>query len=248
MPEPRRSRKQISRGVWQGAAHGEEARAYLQSRLMVFSKLMFWTFVVDITLLAVMYRIHQDIKPAHADAIAISGVSGLVILVVMWRGVLARRPLDVDALYRVDLFYAIATGTFLGAGAYFASDLRPAAYTALVLGYGVVFTRALIIPSSSSRDSQAGSWKRCGSAGSVISIHSCPATKRWRMVRSARISSRSMSRKASRLAGQPSSARSRTTRPPLMVDAAGIGRSACAKACGPEPCAANPGRRSGGGS
>ena len=149
------------------AGSDEDLRRDLQSRLGAYSLVMFWSFVADLLLLSGMYWQFPAIKPHHANSIRNAGACGLVILAVLWRGVLARRELSVRTLYRIDLFYAIALGLFVGAGAYFAHDLRPAAYAAAVLGYVVVFTRAMIVPSS---------WKRTVATAAVFFTPSIAAS------------------------------------------------------------------------
>ena len=129
----------------------EEARASLQSRLSVYSMLVLVSIVSEIALLTTSYALFPPIKPRNADSIAAAGSTAMIILAVLWRGVVARRPLSVEWLYRIDLLIAVGIGAFLAIGAYFAYDLRPASYTAVVLAYGLVFTRALVLPSSGTR-------------------------------------------------------------------------------------------------
>jgi hypothetical protein len=129
----------------------EEARASLQSRISLYSMLVLGSIVAEIALLTTSYAMFPEIKPRNADSIAAAGSTGLIMLAVLWRGLVARRPLSVETLYRIDLLIAAGIGAFLAAGAYFAYDLRPAGYTAVVLAYGLVFTRALVVPSSGTR-------------------------------------------------------------------------------------------------
>jgi serine/threonine-protein kinase len=128
----------------------ETGRAYLQTRLGLYAKLVLLSIAADLTLLTITYRIHPEIKPRNADAITMAGVCGLAVLVILWR-VMARYTLSRAWLYRMDLFMASSIGCFLAAGAYFADDLRPASYTAVVLAYGLVFTRALVVPTGGTR-------------------------------------------------------------------------------------------------
>jgi serine/threonine-protein kinase len=130
------------------AGNDEDLRVDLQERLGIYSMVMFWSFVADLVMLSVMYYRWPDIEPRNAEAIRNAGACGLVVLALIWRGVLARRPLSTTMLYRIDLFYSVAIGLFVGSGAYFAPELHAAAYAAVVLGYVVVFTRAMIVPSS----------------------------------------------------------------------------------------------------
>src|SRR5262249_51198352 len=77
------------------------------------------------------------------------------------------RRLSTTMLYRIDLFYAVVIGLFVGAGAYFAPELHAAAYAAVVLGYVVVFTRAMIVPSS---------WRRTAVTTGVFFVPSIAAS------------------------------------------------------------------------
>ncbi|MGE5184487.1 MAG: serine/threonine-protein kinase, partial [Acidobacteriota bacterium] len=133
-----------------GARSAEEQRAYLQARLSLYSLLVLLSIAIDLTSLTVTYHLYPEIKPRHADGIAAAGTSSLVILAVL-RSVIARYRTPRAWLYRFDLLVAAGIGCFLAVGAYFADDLRPASYTALTLAYGLVFTRALVVPSSGTR-------------------------------------------------------------------------------------------------
>jgi serine/threonine-protein kinase len=128
----------------------ETARAYLQERLALYAKLVLLSIAADLTLLNVMYRRHVEIKPRNADSITLAGCVGLAILAILWR-VMTRFTVPRAWLHRIDLFMATGIGCFLAAGAFFADDLRPASYTALTLAYGLVFTRALVVPTAGVR-------------------------------------------------------------------------------------------------
>ena len=133
------------------ARGAEDQRAYLQTRIGLYAMLVLISIAVEITLLTGTYALYPQIKPHNADAIATAGATSLVLLALLWRGVIARFRLSREWLYRIDLLIAAGIGCFLAAGAYFAYDLRPASYTALTLAYGLVFTRALVVPSSGTR-------------------------------------------------------------------------------------------------
>jgi serine/threonine-protein kinase len=79
-----------------------------------------------------------------------SGV-GIAAMAFIWRALLVARKLSVDALYRIDLAYAIGIGSAFGASAFLQSELHAAAYLAMVYSTFTVFARALILPSSGPR-------------------------------------------------------------------------------------------------
>ena len=151
MAEAGRS-KRMRKLPWTGAHSDEEARATLQARLVVFSKMMFWSFVVLLAFLAAMYRAYPQIQPRNNTEIFMGAAVGLAVMAVIWRVVLVRRPdLSMAALERIDVIYATTIGAAFGASAYLAWDLRPAGYTSLVYASFFVFTRAIIVPSSGTR-------------------------------------------------------------------------------------------------
>jgi eukaryotic-like serine/threonine-protein kinase len=133
-----------------GAGSHEEARAYLQARLTLFTKLMFTAFVTLMAFLLVMYAAYP-IAPRHNDLIFGGASAELAVMVFLWRALLVRHALSIAALYRIDLVYAVFIGISFGASAALSEELRPAAYAALVYGSFTVFTRALVVPSSGRR-------------------------------------------------------------------------------------------------
>src|SRR5439155_21922906 len=119
------SRKLISRAGWH-AMTDEESRAYLQTRLVLLSKLMFWSFAVLLAGMVLLYWRYPAIEPHDNRTIYKGAFVGLAVLGVMWRGVLLRRTLSVGQLYAIDLFYGAATGASFASAAYIARDLHAA--------------------------------------------------------------------------------------------------------------------------
>jgi serine/threonine-protein kinase len=143
------------RGPWGTSASAEEARAYLQARLTVLFKLMFWSFVALLTFLRVMYAAYRAYEPKYNDLIYVMAAVGLAIMAFLWRGMLVRRTLSVSRLVAIDLFYGFGSGALFSAAAIIASELHPAAYSNLTYICFAVLTRALIVPSSGSRTALA---------------------------------------------------------------------------------------------
>jgi serine/threonine-protein kinase len=147
-----RRRTGRSRAVpWRSGALADDARAYLQARLTLFSKLMFWSFVALLVFLTAMYKLYPGIKPRDNDIIFAGATLLLGVMAVLWRVVLVRRPLSVGALYGIDIVYAAGTGVAFAASALLAKDLRPAGYTTLMYAAFTVFMRAIVVPSSGRR-------------------------------------------------------------------------------------------------
>ncbi len=134
-----------------GQQSEEEARAYLQERLAVFSKALFWSFVALVIFLFAMYTLYPDIQPHNQGLIYGTATLALAILAFLWRGVLIRGVRSMDTLYRIDLLITIGSGFTFGIVAPLAYELQAAAYTCLLYESFVVFTRALLVPSSQRR-------------------------------------------------------------------------------------------------
>jgi serine/threonine-protein kinase len=147
--DPARSSRlaQVQPRLWGGAATEEESRAALQARLNAYSKLMFWSFVALLIFLSASYRIY-DIAPKYTDIVFGGSAVMLAVMAFVWRALLYRKDLSVDALYRIDYVYAAAIGSSFGASAALQFDLRPAAFTSLIFASFTVFTRALFVPST----------------------------------------------------------------------------------------------------
>src|SRR5258706_10747859 len=102
--------------TWLARSTDEEARASLQARISLYAMLVLVSIVTEIALLTTSYAAYPHIKPGNADAIAAAGSLGLIILTVLWRGVIARRPLSVASLQRIDLVIAARIGAVLPPG------------------------------------------------------------------------------------------------------------------------------------
>ena len=133
-------------------AQDEEARAFLQLRLNVYAKTLFWSFVALITFLYLAYRfVLGDQRPRYTAEVLGGGFVLLAIMAVIWRVVLARGDRDSRTLYRLDVLFATAIGLAFGASATLQYDVRAAGYTSLIFASFTVFTRALLVPSSQRR-------------------------------------------------------------------------------------------------
>ncbi len=139
------------RAPWSSGSSEEESRAYLQTRLTVLYKLMFWCFVVLIGFLWAVYDRYPGIAPRHQFWVNVAFVAGLAAEAFIWRGLLLRRELSFEALHRIDTFYAVAASTVIAFCAVMSFDSRQAAYTCLLYACFSLLTRALIVPSTGTR-------------------------------------------------------------------------------------------------
>ncbi|MBA3453117.1 MAG: serine/threonine protein kinase [Deltaproteobacteria bacterium] len=129
----------------------EESRRYLQARLIVFSSLMFWSFVAFLAYISILYVVYPSLEPKHNRIILIGAGCGLTLLAVSWRLVLVRGTPTLAVLNWIDAFYALGTGTCFAFGAYLATDLKPAPYSCLLFTALMALTRAIMVPSSGKR-------------------------------------------------------------------------------------------------
>ena len=148
--EPGRSRR-LLRTPWAATTSEAESRAYLQGRLAVFSKVMFWAFLALIAFMVLLYWQYKTIKPALQDIIYIVATVALAALAITWRAVLARRPVSIEGLYKIDSFYMALNGLTFGAAAVLAHDLQASAYVCLIYASFTMFVRTLLVPSSTMR-------------------------------------------------------------------------------------------------
>ena len=154
---PAASRKMVtSRAGWLGMARDEESRAYLQQRLNLLSKLMFWSFVVLVGGMFGLYAQYDYLKPDKQNDIYIFATCGVVVLAIIWRGFLARRELPIKWLEAIDLFYAFATGSIFAVAAYLSSERSWGAYVNIIWAVLTTFLRTIVIPSSGKRTAVAG--------------------------------------------------------------------------------------------
>src|SRR5262245_15805588 len=99
------SRRMVTRAWELGMASDEDSRALLQSRLIVLSRLMFWSFVALLGAMFALYQQYPKKTPEHQETIYIIAAVGIAALVVLWRGFLLRRTLSINALHAIDTFY-----------------------------------------------------------------------------------------------------------------------------------------------
>jgi serine/threonine-protein kinase len=140
------------RAPWSSGSSEEEARAYLQGRLTVLYKLMFWCFTVLIGFLWGAYTLIPDVAPKLQVWVNVVFVSGMTVEAFIWRVLLVRRPrLSFQTLHLLDTFYAVASNTIIATCAVISFDQRQAAYTCLIYACFGLLTRALIVPSTGRR-------------------------------------------------------------------------------------------------
>jgi serine/threonine-protein kinase len=136
---------------WSATDSGEEVRAYVQARLNLFSKLMFWVFWILVGFVLGLYEIYPSARPARSGIVHETAIGSLVVLGLIWYFALHRRRLGLGVLHAIDAFYTVAIGIVLGMSGYFSTDVLAAVYTAFIYHSFMVFSRAIVIPSSARR-------------------------------------------------------------------------------------------------
>jgi len=145
--QPETSRRMIRRALFGAAQSEEETRAYLQERVTLLFKLMFWSLIALTTFLAITYESDNDNAPNFRHYVYIAAGMGLASMLFIWRFVL-RRPVSIESLYRLDLTYSLCIGATFGLSGYLQSDLVASGYLSVIYSTFTVFSRTLIIPST----------------------------------------------------------------------------------------------------
>ncbi len=137
--------------AWRATSSEEEARAFLQQRLSTFSAVLFASLTALNVAFCALYAAFPEIAPPHWAAVRAGGGVGLLGLAGIWRLGLERRQLSERALYGIDAFYAVMVGLAFGAAALFSPERRAAGYAVLIETIFVMFTRAIVVPSTGRR-------------------------------------------------------------------------------------------------
>jgi serine/threonine-protein kinase len=134
-----------------GTESEEESRQYLQERLRLSSKILFWTFAALLAFALGTYELFPRVRPAKSELVYGGGEIGLVLIAGVWLLLRRHRRVSIELLYAIDLLYVVSTGLAFAASALFSPDLPPARYVALFGQTLVLFTRALVVPSTGLR-------------------------------------------------------------------------------------------------
>jgi eukaryotic-like serine/threonine-protein kinase len=138
------------------ATTGEEARAHLQARLIVLSRIMFWSFAVLLLVLVAGYAIYPEVEPKWNRLVYVIAAGGLAQLAVIWRVFLVRGTRTMKQLRAIDVYYAVGTGSIFAASGALAFDLRSSAYLCLIYACFLVLLRASVVPSTGKRTAVIG--------------------------------------------------------------------------------------------
>src|SRR5690349_18865563 len=117
-PRPVRARM----APWGPSASSAETRAYVQQRLTLFVKMMFWISWLLIGFLIGAYEIYPNARPAGADYVHPVAICGLIIMGLIWITQLARRQPPIETLYWIDLVVVAGIGLVFGLSAYASHD------------------------------------------------------------------------------------------------------------------------------
>jgi len=144
---PRRGRLQ----AWSPATSRDEARAYLQERMALFSRLMFWIFWVLVVFVIALYQVYPEARPDKVDIVHDFAIGALVVGGIIWYFALHRGQPSIEVLYRIDLLFIMIIGVAFGISTYYSCDQRANVYSGFIWHTFAVFTRVVILPSSGRR-------------------------------------------------------------------------------------------------
>jgi serine/threonine-protein kinase len=131
------------------AADGVSAE-FLQGRLAVFARVMFFAFVTLRLAEFLLYRVYSAIWPDHYWTIFAIGAGSVALLAIAW-WVLSRFPLARSSAHTIDVLVMACCGMVFGTTAILASNRPESAYTCLFYACFVVFMRTIVVPSSGTR-------------------------------------------------------------------------------------------------
>ena len=151
--EPAKSRRMI-RAPWSHGTPEAESRAFLQERLTLLMKLLFWCIAALTAFLAAAYWKYRNVPglvPEHQTYVWWTIAIGMTMQAALWRLVVLRRELTFEQLYRIDAIFTIGANILIAICAAIAFDRRQSAYTSLIYTCWTVLTRALVVPSTGRR-------------------------------------------------------------------------------------------------
>lgn len=151
----------------------EETRVFLQERIALLFKTMFWSLTALVCFLMIVYAIDPANAPDARRWVYVLSAVGLGAMGFIWRATLLRRNVSMATLYRLDLVYSLGIGAAFGASAYLQHDLRAAGYLSILYTTFTVFARALIIPSSGRRTAVASAitFAPMTAAAAALALH-----------------------------------------------------------------------------
>src|SRR4051812_12651300 len=99
------------RAPWSPGTPEGESRAFLQERLALLLKVLFWCYVALTAFLAIFYRAYRDhvpaVVPAHQVYVWWAFAGGMTCQAIVWRVLLLRKTLTFEQLHAIDAFFAI---------------------------------------------------------------------------------------------------------------------------------------------
>ncbi len=130
---------------------GEAQRAFTQRRLALFLLLTWCGFVTLLALMNVAYAVYPQLRPLHATAINLYGAAGLTVIAATWLVARSPRALRAEVLAFLELLAMVLIAAAFTASGVLSEDHPVNVYSAFIWLSFVVFSRAMIIPSSAPR-------------------------------------------------------------------------------------------------
>ncbi len=133
------------------ASSDRESRAFMQQRLALLLKLLFWSFIPLLAFMNAMYAAYPSTRPVGATSINILAAAGLIAMLGIWLAAQRKSVWSARQLDGLDvLCMTVNAGVFTASGL-LSSDQQANVYSSFIWMSFVVFARALIVPSTTRR-------------------------------------------------------------------------------------------------
>ncbi|HZO12291.1 MAG TPA: protein kinase [Polyangiaceae bacterium] len=152
--EPRASVSHVGRRTF--SEKTEEGRVYLQSRIALFSKVMFLMMLGYYAFVLVVTSMIEEARVAQRPLATVLGAIALTGLGAMW-WIASHKLRSPHVVTAMDVSSVVDPGILLGVSIHLMSELRFAPFAAFIGMCFLVFGRALIVPSSAARTALASS-------------------------------------------------------------------------------------------
>ena len=136
---------------WDPGASRIEVGGYIRARLSLFLRLMFVVFWILVLFVFAMYSIYPETRPRDPTIINWVAPTGLFIMAGIWFFGIHRRTGSIESLYMIDAICLILIGIVFGVSAVVCADKEANVYSAFIWCTFTVFTRVVLVPSTSWR-------------------------------------------------------------------------------------------------
>ncbi|MBT8495122.1 MAG: serine/threonine protein kinase [Deltaproteobacteria bacterium] len=138
-------------GRFKPGASSAERRGFMRSRLALYCKLMFWSILILVGFINVMYAVFPETRPARATAVNIMAASGILMIGTAWLAARRENDYSEGVLTGIDVSSTLIIGAAFAVSAVLAQDRLVNVYSSFIWVSFAIFGRSLIVPSSGRR-------------------------------------------------------------------------------------------------